>query len=249
MTRRKVNLFASGSDIRASITRAFYAVGMSVSALQRFPSDSCLLPVRPALVAVSLSCVLLSACGGGASGVLNAGPRADDPLSDPGDGVSVDGARYPFTAAVGEVWGRSVRYEKHFNVDFTLTDGHFTVTPIVVDGVDASLREPVEASSVFTAELYAANADTFPFADYIFIATPDVGASIAGRHIFINGRLGVDSDSSGEVEADEMHDVIDGAIDFEGPLPDISLNFDLVLDNGMIATGSYDGLFEFIPLN
>jgi|GEM_PF-1142716 len=202
--------------------------------------DRCQGSLLAALLASLVGCTEITPEG------LDAIPRADDPDLDAYDGVSVDGARYPFTAAVGEIWGRQSRYDTHFNVDFTLTDGQFAVTPIVVDGIDASVREPVGASAVLTAELYAAGANAFPFADYDFVATPDVSPSIAGRHFFINGRLGVDSDLSGDVDADETHDVIDGTIDFEGPLPGISLTFTLVLANGMIATGRYGGLFEFI---
>ena len=201
--------------------------------------DKCRGSLLAALLMSVAGCTEITPAG------IDAIPRADDPDLD-SDGVSVEGARYPFTAAVGEIWGKQGRYDTHFNVDFTLTDGQFAVTPIVVDGIDASVREPVDASAVLTAELYAAGAIAFPFADYDYVATPDVSPSIAGRHFFINGRLGVDSDLSGDVDADETHDVIDGAIDFEGPLPDISLTFTLVLANGMIATGRYGGLFEFI---
>lgn len=193
----------------------------------------------------------LVACTETNSGGPGAGRRADNPGGNGpdanfGDGVNVDGVNYAFTSAVGEIWGRQGRYDTHFNVDFTVTDGQFAVTPIVVDGIDASVREPVAASAVMTAELYAAGANAFPFSDYDFAATPDVGPSITGRNFFIRGRLGVDSNLSGEVDAEETHDVIDGTIDFEGPLPDISLTFTFVLANGMIATGRYGGLFEFV---
>ena len=161
----------------------------------------------------------------------------------------LDGARYPLVAAIGEIWGRTGDYPTHFNVDFTLTDGRFSVTPIFADGEVASVREPVEASAVLRAELYAPEASAFRFADYAHLTDPDAPGAIDGRHFFVGGRLGVDTDGSGDVEPGEMRDVIGGSIDFRGPVPDIALTFELVLEDGRQASGSYGGLFEFIPQN
>jgi len=173
--------------------------------------------------------------------------RADDPLAS--DGVVVDGERYPLSTAIGEVWGRTGIYPTHFNVDLTLADGRFLVTPIVVDGQDASVREPSEASAVLRAELYDPGAPSFAFADYIHVADPEAPGVIDALHFFTGARLGVDSDGSGEVETEEMRDVVGGTIDFEGPSPDISLTFALVLEDGASVVGRYGGFFEFIPLD
>lgn len=191
----------------------------------------------------------LSACGGGPSGGDGRDLRADDPLETGRDGVNVDGASYPLLGAIGEIWADRGDWPTHFNVDFTLTDGRFAVTPILVDGESASVREPRGASAVLRFELYAPDAAAFRFAAYEHVADPDAPGAIDGRHFFVGGRLGIDEDGSGEVEPGEMRDVIGGSIVFEGPVPDISLAFDLVLEDGAQAVGRYRGLFEFIPLS
>ena len=78
----------------------------------------------------ALGLVLLQAgCGGESAESLGTLPRADDPESI-GDGVNAYGMRYPLTAAIGEIWGRRTAWPEHFNVDYLLTNGPFTVTPI-----------------------------------------------------------------------------------------------------------------------
>lgn len=204
-------------------------------------------PAAP--VAVLAAAASLAACGGGPSASDAPDLRADDAPVESRDGVGVDGARYPFVAAIGEIWGAAGDWPTHYNLDFTLTDGRFAVTPILADGENASVREPVGASAVLRAELYAPEETAFPFAVYEHVAEPDASGAIAGRHFFVGGRLGVDADGSGEVEPDEMRDVIGGTIEFDGPVPNLSLTFELVLEDGAQASGSYRGLFEFIPLN
>lgn len=207
------------------------------------------LPFRslPRLLGTSCLVLLQGACGGtSSSGTDGVSPRADDPGAAQGDGVSIDGLRYPFTSAIGEIWGRRTAWPTHFNVDYLLSNGRFVVTPIVVDGESTSVREPVGASAVFRAELYAPDVDSFPFADYGFVAAPEEPEAIAGRRFFTAARLGVDRDRSGEVEESEMREVIDGTISFVGPVPDISLTFSLTLEDGATTSGSYAGLFEFI---
>lgn len=202
---------------------------------------------RPRALGVLGIVALLGGCeSGGAPTSLDASPRADDPGAALGDGVSVDGMRYPLTAAIGEIWGRSSAWPTHFNVDYLLTNGRFAVTPIVVDGESASVREPVEASVELRAELYAPAAESLPFADYVFATDPDAPGAIDGRHFFTAARLGTDTDGSGDVERDEMREVIGGTIAFAGPLDALSLTFSLVLEDGTTANGSYRGLFEFI---
>ena len=175
--------------------------------------------------------------------------RAEDPDARLGDGVSAYGMRYPLTAAIGEIWGRSTAYPTHFNVDYLLANGRFAVTSISVDGGDSSVREPVESSVVLRAELYAPDADAFAFADYAFAGSQSgepEPEEVDGVHFFTAARVGVDLDRSGSVEEEEMRSVIGGTISFEGPVPDIALTFAVTLEDGTSSTGSYRGLFEFI---
>ena len=196
-----------------------------------------------------LACALLLSQGGcsgepdGDSGTL---PRADD-AGPQGDGITAYGMRYPLTAAIGEIWGRRTAWPTHFNVDYLLTNGPFSVTPILADGQSTSVRQPAAASAVLRAELYAPDARSFDFAEYTFAAAPtEMPESVRGRHFFTAARIGVDADRSGNVEASEMRDVIGGTITFAGPLPDISLSVELVLEDGETVRGGYAGLFEFI---
>ena len=206
-------------------------------------------PLFRALPLASCSlALLLGACGGGPSEVGDPGLRADDPAGDTRDGVLVDGLRYPLVAAIGELWGDRGDWPDHFNVRFTLTDGRFAVTPIVVDGQSASVRTPVGASAVLLADLYAPGASSFPFTAYAHVGDPGVPGAIDGLHFFTDARLGVDTDRSGEVEPGEMRDVVGGSIEFTGPVSDIGLTFELVLEDGVSASGSYRGLFEFVPI-
>ena len=185
-------------------------------------------------------------CGGEAGGDLGTLPRADDPTLQ-GDGVIAYGMRYPLTAAIGEIWGQRTAWPMHFNVDYLLTNGPFAVTPILADGESTSVRQPVSASIVLRAELYAPDAGSFDFAEYAFAAAPaDAPESVAGRHFFTAARVGADGDGSGNVEEAEMREVIGGTMVFAGPLPDLSLTFELLLEDGETVRGAYAGLFEFI---
>jgi len=206
-------------------------------------------PRRLGCAVVAAAALTGSGCGDGVPDGGERELRADDSQAVPRDGINVDGTNYPLVAAIGEIWGLGGDWPTHFNVDFTLTDGHFSVTPIVADGESASVREPVRASAVLSAELYAPEATAFRFAEYTFLAEPEAsGTAIDGRHFFVGGRLGTDVDGSGEIESGEVRDIIGGSIDFEGPVPDIALTFDLVLEDGAQASGSYRGLFEFTTL-
>jgi len=205
--------------------------------------------LRPAALATAVAVALvLAACGGGSSGDDGLFPRLDDQPSDTRDGVLVDGSRYPLVAAIGEIWGTRGDWPSHFNVRFTVTDGRFAVTPIVIDGQDGSVRRPVQARAVLRADLYAPGARSFTFTTYTHLADPNVPGAADGVHFFTGGQLGVDMNGNGDVEHEEMRDIVGGQIEFTGPVADISLDFSLVLEDGVSASGRYDGLFEFVQI-
>lgn len=175
------------------------------------------------------------------------GSAGDDPeiivaIGPEGDSsLIVNERRFPLDAALGDVWG--VRGE-HFNVNFTVTDGKFTIMPTSVDGEELNLLVPVEATAIIYAEMFSPG-EQFSFVTYSFSSLDVDEGELAGNAFFNNAFVGFDVDRSGEVDEDERLDVVGGTIEFTGILPDIELQFSVTLENGMLAQGHYTGLFDF----
>ena len=166
--------------------------------------------------------------------VLVIGPEGDSSLL-------VNERSFLLDAALGDVWG--VQGE-HFNVNFTLTDGQFTITPTSVGGDIYNLLVPVEATAIVYAEMYSPG-DQFSYVIYSYSSLGASGGALAGNAFFDNGYVGFDVDRSGNVDEDETLSVVGGTIEFTGILPDIELQFSVTLENGMLAEGHYTGLFDF----
>jgi len=81
-------------------------------------------------------------------------PSGVDPLVDSaqvvrgpeGDSrLEVSERSFPLDAGLGDIWGTE---QDHYNIDFTITNGSFLVTPTDIDGVMHSLLVPVQASAI-----------------------------------------------------------------------------------------------------
>jgi len=177
-------------------------------------------------------------------------PPAVDPLADPaqvvqgpeGDSrLEVSERRFPLDAGLGDIWGVE---QDHYNVDFTITNGSFLVSPTDIDGVIHSLLLPVQASATIFAELYSPG-DFFSFGTYSFSPFGDGGGALVGNAYFDNATVSFDINDSGDIEEGETFQVIGGTFEFIGELPDIELRFSVTLENGEMAEGHYTGLFDF----
>ncbi len=162
------------------------------------------------------------------------GPEGDSSLV-------VNERRFPLDAALGDVWG--VQGE-HFNVNFTLTDGQFTIMPTSVGEEIYNLLVPAEATAIVYAEMFSPG-DQFSFVTYSYSSLGASGGVLAGNAFFSNAYVGFDVDRSGDVDEDETLSVVGGTIEFTGILPDIELQFSVTLENGLLAEGHYTGLFDF----
>ncbi|NND91311.1 MAG: hypothetical protein HKN42_10640 [Granulosicoccus sp.] len=155
--------------------------------------------------------------------------------------VSLAGRSFPLDSALGDIWGYR---EDHYNVNFTVTNGKFVVTPTQIDDQYFNLLTPVAATAIFYAEMHSPGKQ-FSFVTYSHSAFGAGGGVLAGTAYFDQAYIGVDTDDSGEVDADERLPVVGGTIDFSGLLPDIELHFSVLLENGQLAEGHYTGLFDF----
>lgn len=164
----------------------------------------------------------------------NNGPARDS-------GITIDDRRYELDAALADVWGYR---GSHYNVNFTVTNGKFSVEPTEVDGEIYNLLVPAEASAVVYAQMYYPG-EGFNFSEFIFQAQSAVSTQAISTPFFTGAYVGFDSDGSGTVELAEHHEIIDGTMTFSGLLPNLELSFSLLLDNGQSATGHYTGLFDF----
>ncbi len=162
------------------------------------------------------------------------GPEGDSSLV-------VNERNFPLDAALGDVWG--VQGE-HFNVNFTLTDGQFTIMPTRVGEEIYNLLVPAEATAIVYAEMFSPG-DQFSFVTYSYSSLGASGGVLAGNAFFANAHVGFDVDRSGDVDEDETLSVVGGTIDFTGFVPDIEVQFSVTLENGLLAEGHYTGLFDF----
>lgn len=174
-------------------------------------------------------------------------PATDDNPADSNNGpegdssISLGTRQYPLSSALGDIWGVE---SNHFNVDFTLTDGKFTITPTIIEGATHNLLSPAKASGIFHAEMYSPG-DAFSFETYSLVLPDANRDALAGVAFFDNAFVGVDSDNSGDVEEDEKLIVVGGTVAFIGAVPDIKLTFSVLLNDGQTAEGHYTGLFDF----
>lgn len=164
----------------------------------------------------------------------NSGPEGDSSLS-------VGARQYPLNAAIGDIWGVA---NNHFNVNFTLTDGKFTITPTTIAAITHNLLTPVKASGIFRADMYSPG-DAFAFQTYSYALPNASRSALAGVAFFNNAFVGVDTDNSGDIDEDERSVVVGGTVEFTGAVPDIELNFSVTLSDGQLAEGHYTGLFDF----
>ncbi|ASJ76397.1 hypothetical protein [Granulosicoccus antarcticus] len=179
-------------------------------------------------------------------------PQADSPIVGNSEHLVVIGPEgdsslvvndrsYPLDAALGDIWG--VQGE-HFNVNFTVTDGKFTIMPTSISEEIYNLLVPVEATAIIYAEMFSPG-DEFSFVTYSYSPIGAESAALAGNAFFANAYVGFDIDRSGNVDEDEQLAVLGGTIEFTGILPDIELEFSVTLQNGLTAKGHYTGLFDF----
>ncbi|MFK7855981.1 MAG: hypothetical protein AB8B79_17825 [Granulosicoccus sp.] len=164
----------------------------------------------------------------------NEGPERDSSFE-------LGSVRYPLSAAIGDIWGVS---GEHFNVNFTLTDGKFTIMETSIDGVIHNLLTPANASGIFHAEMYSPG-EGFSFETYSYALDGADRNSLAGIAFFEQAFIGVDVNNSGEVEDAEVMPVVGGTIEFTGAIPDVELNFSVLLSDGQTVEGHYTGLFDF----
>ncbi|MFK8080474.1 MAG: hypothetical protein AB8B97_09325 [Granulosicoccus sp.] len=189
----------------------------------------------------------LAGCGSGESDVSQ--PVSDDqpkiiignngPEGD--SGLSVGNLRYPLDSALGDIWGAT---GGHFQIDFTFTNGNFTLDTIVRDGQSHRVLVPALASAVFRAEMFSVG-NQFDYGSYAFVSADDTNSISSGVGYFTRAYVGVDVDQNGRVSESEKINVVAGSIEFAGAVPDISLNFSVTLDDGQYVTGHYSGLFDF----
>jgi hypothetical protein len=179
----------------------------------------------------------------------NAALQNDEAVPVTGNAVGPEGnsrlklgeRQFPLKSALGDIWGAG---GDHYNVDFTITNGKFLISPTEIDGVTHSLLVPVEASATIYVELYSPG-EAFSFGTYSFSPFGAGGGVLAGNAYFDSAYVGFDSDESGDIESDENFRVIGGTFEFNGALPDIELRFSVTLENGAQAEGYYTGLFDF----
>lgn len=166
--------------------------------------------------------------------VVNDGPEGNS-------GLLIGSQRYPLDSALGDIWGVA---DDHYQIDFTLTDGNFMIDTIVVDGQSHQVLVPALATAIFHAEMYSAG-DSFHYGSYTFVPSDQVENVSAGVGYFTNAFVGVDTNLDGMVTDEERYAVIEGVVNFDGSLPDITLNFSVTLSNGQTVTGDYSGLYDF----
>ncbi len=162
------------------------------------------------------------------------GPEGDSRLE-------VSQRSFPLDAGLGDIWGVE---RDHYNVDFTITNGSFLVSPTDIDGVMHSLLVPVQASATIFAELYSPG-DFFSFGTYSYSPFGDGDGALVGNAYFDNASVSFDINDSGDIEEGETFEVIGGTFEFTGELPDIELRFSVTLESGEMAEGHYTGLFDF----
>ena len=165
--------------------------------------------------------------------VVNDGPEGDS-------GLVINSIQYPLDAALGDIWGID---GEHYRIDFTLTDGNFTIGSVTVDGQVLQQVVPAEAGVVFHARMFSAGT-SFDYSSYAYLDTEN---NPAGVGYFNDAFVGLDTNGNGRVETSEQIEVLDGIIDFVGALPDIELRLNVTLNDGQTVTGHYTGLFDFTP--
>lgn len=166
--------------------------------------------------------------------VVNDGPEGSSALV-------IGDVSYPLDSALGDIWGVS---NDHFQIDFTLTNGNFSLDTIVVDGQSHQVLVPAQATAVVHTEMFSAG-DSFHYGSYTFVPFHSADEVHAGVGYFTNAFVGVDINLDGMVGDEERYAVIEGVVDFNGSLPDISLSFSMTLSNGQSVIGEYTGLYDF----
>ncbi|MBX2883217.1 MAG: hypothetical protein KTR32_24910 [Granulosicoccus sp.] len=171
---------------------------------------------------------------GNSTGVANHGPAGRSH-------VSIDNRRYALDSALGDIWGQR---GSHYNVNFTVINGDFTITPSEIDGNVHSMLVPANASAVIYAEMNYPG-DGFNLAKFEFQAVDGSQITMTDMPYFTNAYVGIDINGNGYVDAFEKSQIIGGEISFDGSISDLELNFSVYLDNGQVAVGQYTGLFDF----
>jgi len=195
-------------------------------------------------------CSILAGCGSGSTSsdssvLLGDTEQSESVISNDGpegdSGFDLAGVRYPLDSALGDIWGAR---GSHYQIDFTLTDGNFSLETQVLDGQSHQVLVPAMAGAVVYAKMYSVG-NSFNFGAYGFVPLSSSADIPDGVGYFTNAYVGVDANQDGRVSDDEQFAVADGVVQFSGNLPDISLTFSMALANGQNVAGSYTGLFDF----
>ena len=166
--------------------------------------------------------------------VVNDGPERNS-------GLTMMSNHYPLDVAVGNVWGA---IDEHFRIDFTLSNGNFSITPVTINGTVVDLLTPAQSTAVFYAQMFSPGTG-FSFDTYAFVQDQPISPAQSGVGFFTGAYIGIDNNDDGMVSLNEQISIIDGTVEFTGSLPDIELHFQVTLATGENVQGKYTGLFDF----
>ena len=132
----------------------------------------------------------------------------------------------------------------HYFSRFNLTDGEFySVRASVMGNYDPIWRARHNSFWLY-ADLYAP-VNSYRSGKFVYVSS-DVDEndfSLARQSFFKKGRIWVDVNGNGEDESEEFIDVTNGVISFSGSGSNLTFSFNLVLENGLRALGTYSGKF------
>ena len=135
--------------------------------------------------------------------------------------------------------------DNHSNSEFSLTDGEFYSTQVVLFGNLDLIWRARDAKFWFYADMYSPGTDAFRAGTFTYMppSTDEDDPSLSQQFFFKDGRFAFDLDENGDFEDDEYLDVTGGTITLSDQTADYTFSLELTLENGKTIAGTYSGNF------
>jgi hypothetical protein len=167
--------------------------------------------------------------------------KDDDDDDDGGNNsLTFDGTSYEIKDGMVENYGAysPMSEQSHWNYDFYVVDQPLVQ---VTEGDDTYWDVEAETYLYIYSELFSPGTSSFQTGTFTYMDYEGTTqADIEGKYFFFNAEVAIESDGD-----DMGYDAIGGTIKVSGSDYNYTIEYDLQLEGGKTAVGSYSGTFKY----
>lgn len=173
----------------------------------------------------------------------------DDDASGSNNSIKYANKDYKLSKGLEEVFKiQQTKGDKHSGSQLNITDGEFYQTQVSISGNLNWIWRTRKANIWMYVKMYAPGFDGLTDGTYIYKSrsVDKRDSEVENNHFFKQGKVAIDLNNDGEIESDdnEYIDITGGTISVKVTGKIYIVDFNVKLENGESATGSFEGDFD-----